>query len=352
MAKRSKLKDIADALGISIATVSRALNNKLDISQETKRKVLKMANELDYKSNSLAINLRNHNINKVVGVVIPVVNHYFFSTVLKGIMARAHLHNYLVLVGESLHKPIKEKQILNDFMDFNINGLLLAPSIGSKFEQNLLPFMHRRIPTVVMDRIYPSYNGNYVLTDDFKGALVAMDHLFDEGYENIAHIGSTDPGTVGLERKKGFLESYKRRQKSVDPKLIIEVEIHDTELGINAGYEAARKLMESKNQPDAIFAVTDDVALGVYKYAKENNINIPNDLGVVGFSNSLTSRYVIPSLSTVEQNGVAMGHLAFEYFYKALHSNGHIFQQVFEPTLLVRESSVRKVEDDGIEKST
>ncbi len=342
MTKRSKLKDIAEALGVSITTVSRALNNKTDINQRTKRRILEMANELDYKPNNLAISLRKNKVANVIGVVIPVVNHYFFATVLKGIMAKAHLHNYLVLVGESLHKNQKEKQILEEFMDYGVSGILLAPCIESNFDENLLPIIHRRIPTVVMDRTYNNYDGNYVLTNDYQGAMIAVEHLKEQGYKRIAHIGSNDTGSVGLERRRGYLDAIKRLNLSFNDDLVIQIDVQDTELGIQAGYTAARKLLSGKDRPDAIFTVTDDVALGVYQFARENNINIPRELGVVGFSNSLSSRYISPSLSTVEQNGVSMGNLSFDFFYQALHSNGHLFQKIFEPKLIVRESSVRE----------
>ncbi len=342
MTKRSKLKDIAEALGISITTVSRAINNKTDINDRTKRRVLAMANELDYKPNNLAISLRKNKISNVVGVVIPMVNHYFFSTVLKGIMAKAHLHNYLVIVGESLHKDLKERVILEEFLDFGVSGIIMAPCMESNFHKNLLPIIHRRIPTVITDRIYDDYEGNYVLTDDYKGAFLAVEHLSEQGYKRIAHIGSTDQGSVGLQRLKGFKDAVTKLKLDFSKDLVIKAELQDSESGIEAGYSAAKKLLSKKNRPDAIFAVTDDVALGVYRYAREAGVKIPDELGVVGFSNSLISKYISPSLTTVEQNGVAMGEMAFDFFIQALHSNGHVFSKVFEPKLLERESSRRK----------
>ncbi len=339
MRKRTKLKDIADALGVSITTVSRALNNKIDINQQTKRKILELAADLDYRPNNLAISLRKNKVNNVVGVVIPEINHYFFATVLKGIMAKAHQNNYLVIVGESQHKNNKEKQVLEEFMEHGVNGILLAPCQGSNFEDNVLPLIHRRIPTVVMDRMYEDYKGNYVLSDDFHGAFIAVNHLIEMGYKRIAHIGSTDSRSVGTQRRRGYLASLKKAGIKEIQDLIELVDLTDTELGVKAGYLAAKKLLSRKNPPDAIFTVTDDVALGVYQYAKEFNISIPKDLGIVGFSNSMFSQHISPGLSTVEQNGVAMGALSFDFFFQALHSNGSVFQKVFESKLIIRESS-------------
>ncbi len=342
MTKRVKLKDIAEALGISITTVSRALNNKSDINQATRRKILEMASEMDYKPNNLAISLRKNKSAQVIGVVLPIINHYFFSTVLKGIMTRAHLHNYMVLVGESLHVLQKEKQILEEFVDYGVSGILIAPCLGSNFEQNLLPIIHRRIPTVVMDRMYENYNGNFVLTNDYKGAFDAVEHLIKNGYTKIAHLSSLDAHSVGAERRKGYLDALKKNEITPNPDYLKQLDLKEEVKSIRAAYFATESLFKLDNPPDAIFTVTDEIALGVYQYAQENNINIPNDLGIVGFSNAMISKYISPQLTTVEQNGILMGETAYDFFHQALHSNGHLFQKTFDSNLIVRESSIPK----------
>lgn len=300
-----------------------------------------MAKEMDYKPNNLAISLRKNKVSNVIGVVIPVVNHYFFSTVLKGIMTKAHAHNYLVIVGESVHNSKKEKEILEEFMDYGISGILLAPCLGSDFSENLLPIIHRRIPVVVMDRLYDNYNGNYVLTEDKSGAYIAVRHLIEMGYQRIAHIGSTDSSSVGLERKNGYLSALRDHGMTIDESYIELVDLMDINEGIQNGYERMASLMSCKVPPDAVFTVTDDVALGVYQYARDHGIKIPDELGVVGFSNSKVSKYLSPSLSTVEQNGEAMGNLAFDYFMQALHTNGMVYQKKFQSDLIVRQSSMK-----------
>lgn len=341
MKEGTKLKDIAKALGVSIATVSRALNNKADISISTKKKVLEKARELNYPLSRQSITFYEERSSQVIGVVIPIVNHYFFSTVLKGIMAKAYLYNYLVLVGESLHDVQYEKQILEEYMDFGVNGILLTPCIDSNFQQNLLPIIHRRIPTVVVDRMYDNYIGNYVLNDDFNGACLATQHLIDQGYQRIAHIGSLDHRSVGSERRRGYRLTLEKHNMNVPKEYVIQVDLKNTDISIANGYEAARKLFSLPTPPDAIFAVTDDAAMGVYKYAKDHHLKIPEDLGIVGFSNSIFSQLATPSLTTVEQNGYAMGELAFDYFLQALQSNGQVYQKTFKSKLIVRESSIK-----------
>ncbi|MEL7122550.1 MAG: substrate-binding domain-containing protein, partial [Bacteroidota bacterium] len=278
----------------------------------------------------------------VIGVVLPLVDHYFFSTILKGIMSQAQQNDYAVIVGETQHNVHKEKIVLDKFINHGIRGLLLIPCVESDFQQNLLPLIHRRIPTVVVDRMYDNYVGNYVLIDDFKGACIAVNHLIEQGYRRIAHIGSLDNRAVGSERRRGYLTTLKEANLPRLNEYMVRVNLTDTRISITNGYEAARRLFALNNPPDAIFSVTDDAALGIYKYAREHNINIPNDLGVVGFSNSIVSQLLSPQLSTIQQDGFVMGELAFKYYQNALQSNGQIFQRTFEPNLIVRGSS-RKI---------
>lgn len=344
MNKRAKLKDIAEALNVSITTVSRALNNKSDINITTKQSILAMAKELNYKPNNLALSLRKSSSLNVVGVIIPHVQHYFFSTLLDGIMNSAHEMNYFVLVGESVHDSDREKKILDDFAEYGVSGVLLAPCKHSDFNKNVLPIVHRRTPVVVMDRMYDNYHGNFVNTDDFYGAFIAVNHLIDAGYKRIAHIASSDSWSIGHERLKGYKAALTKNGTPINENYLSLCHFNNKEEGAEEGYKACHKLFSLKEPPDAIFSVTDDIAIGVYQYAKENNINIPNDLGVVGFSNSEISKYLNPQLSTLEQLGMEMGEMAFDFFLRALKSNGQIFQKSFKPKLLIRGSSQRGLE--------
>ena len=342
MSKRTKLKDIADQLGISITTVYRALNNKSDINEGTKREILELANKLGYRPNSLATSLRRNKMIPLVGVILPIINHYFFSTVLKGIMSKAHLHNSLIIAGESLQDPTKEKKILDQFMAQGVSGIIMAPARNSNFEKSVIPILHKRTPIVIIDRMYDHYKGNYVLTDDYGGWYKATQHLLDNGYKKIAHIGSTDDKSIGTERRKGYVAALNNAGLIPNKKYIILNDIDNPDTAIEKGYEATAELFKLKNPPDAIFAVTDDIAVGVIEYAKENNISIPKELGIVGFSNSKMSNFIRPRLTTVEQNGFAMGQLAFDYFNKASSSYGEVFQKTFDLNLIIRESSLGK----------
>jgi len=340
--RRTKLRDIAEALNVSVTTVSRALNNKSDINVNTKNAILEMAQKLNYKPNNLAVSLRKSDTLKVVGVIVPLVNHAFFSSILQGIMSKAKEYNYFVLVGESNHESEREKKILEEFSDFGVSGLLLAPAKHSDFSQNVLSIIHTRTPVVVMDRMYDNYHGNYVNNNDYKGAYEAVSHLIRQGYKKIAHIGSSDSWSIGHERKKGYITALKDHGIGIDENYLIICDFNNKEEGAEEGYRASHRLFSLKNPPDAIFSVTDDIATGIYLYAQEKNINIPESLGIVGFSNSDVSQFLHPPLTTLEQNPEKMGAMSFDYFYRALHSNGQVYQTSLEPRLLIRGSSTRR----------
>ncbi len=339
MAQSTKLKDIANSLNLSIATISRALNNKVDISLKTKRLVLEEAKRLNYKPNRFTNSPKQQNETNVIGVVLPIVNHFFFSSVLDGIMEKAHLYNHLVLVGESIQIASKEKKIIEDFIDYGISGLLIAPAQESQFETNLAPVIHRRIPTIVIDRIYENYQGNFVVSDDYNGAYQAVKHLIKNGYKRIAHIGSNDKHSIGIDRRNGYRHALRDNNHPFNPEYEKRIYVNTAEISIENGYQACKQLFNLAHPPDAIFAVIDDVALGIYRFAKEANLKIGKDLGVVGFSDSNFSKYIDPKLTSVKQNGKEMGSKSFDFYYSAMKTNGQLFQKVYESTLEVRESS-------------
>lgn len=343
MSQSTKLKDIANSLNLSIATISRALNNKSDISIKTKRLVLEEAKRLNYKPNRFTNSPKQNKETNVIGVILPIVNHFFFSSVLDGIMEKAHLYNHLVLVGESLQSASKEKKIIEDFIDYGISGLLIAPAQDSQFETNLGPVIHRRIPTIVIDRTYENFQGNYVVSDDYNGAYKAVSHLINNGYQRIAHIGSDDKHSIGIDRRNGYRDALLKHKLTLNKDYEKRIQVNTTEVAIENGYQACRNFFSLRKPPDAIFAVIDDVALGIYRFAKEMNLKIGKDLGVVGFSDSNFSKYVEPKLTTVKQNGKEMGSKSFEFYYAAMKTNGQLFQKTYDSTLIVRESSSRPV---------
>jgi len=249
-------------------------------------------------------------------------------------MSEAHKNNYLVLVAESSQETSKEKEILDEFISYGVDGVLLAPSRESSYEQNLLPLIQQRIPIVLMDRTYEEYGGHFVQSDDYNGAYAAVNLLIKNGYKSIAHIRGTDTWSIGTERYRGYADALNNNGMPLNQNHIISCLAANKE----EGFQAAIQLFSLPNPPDAVFTVTDDVAAGVIEYCHQRNLIIPDQIGVVGFSNSELSALLSPRLTTVEQKGQEIGKVAFEFFLHSLANKAKVFQKTFESRLIIRES--------------
>ncbi len=336
MKRRATLRDIANALNISVTTVSRALNDKDDISPKTKKAVLDVAEMLDYKPNAIAVSLRKNVANKIIGVILPSVDHYFFGTILKGIMTSAHLGEYMVMIGESNQDANKEKNILDQFADHLVSGVIFSPSRQPNSVNNITLLRKREIPFILIDRKFENYTGSYVQHDNYSGAYAAVSHLIAQGYKNIAHIRGDENCNISSERFRGYIAALSDHQFPIDNHLIKSC--------LNATKQDGIRMTEilfsgNYTKPDAIFTVTDEVASGVYEYAQRANLSIPHDLAVVGYSNSLLSDNLNPKLSTIEQNGHEMGRTAFNFLIEQIKNKGSIFQKTFSTKLVIRKSS-------------
>jgi len=339
--KQLRLKDIAAALELSVSTVSRALNDKSDINQATKTLVMDYVKKHGYTPNPVALSLKKQSAKQVIGIIVPKINHYFFSNTVAGIMSKANLDHKLILTGESSHDINVEKKVIDSFISYGVSGLIIAPAKTSDFSQNLLPVIHRRIPVVIMDRSYDNYNGNFVIADDFSGAYMAVSHLIENGYQRIAHIASTDKWSVGNERLRGYKQALIDNDISINDQLIHFINPTNIDQDIESSIKVCLKFFSEKEKPDAIFTATDNLALGVYKFADKYDIKIPDQLGIVGYSNSKISEFLSPKLTTVNQNGFAMGEKAYEILHNITKQEGRVYQKVFDTELIVRESSMR-----------
>lgn len=337
MYNKMTMKEIADRLNISITTVSRALNNKSDVGNETRKAVMDLAQELDYTPNKMAASLRKRRSN-VIGLVLPRVEHYFFSTILKGIVSSAQKDNFAVILSESSHIPQKESELIGHLIGMNVSGIILAPC-RNEINNSYLKIMEKNnIPLVLIDRTPKNYQGHFVKLNDFHGAEIAVKHLLQQGYKKVAHIRGHEYSSIAEDRYQGYCHALKLNNIEYDPALVKVCEFVNKE----EGYYFTKELLLSDDKPDAIFTVSDEVAIGVYKALKELGLNIPVDVGVMGFSNSMLSNYICPRLSTIDQPGIRMGETAYEFLRSALEDDNKVRQKVFEAKLLIRESSVRK----------
>lgn len=334
--RKITLKDIARELGISISTASRALNGYEGISDETIKLVKEFAEKHHYVPNALAVNLRKNRTSNI-GIIVPQIVHHFFSTVISGAIDTAKKHGYNILISQS-DDLLKDEIIACRIMTgSSVDGLLISVSNETIEGEHIREFLDEGKPVVQFDKITDHLETPKVIVDDFQGAYSAVSHLIDQGYKKIATLRGRLDVKNSIERNNGYEQALRDHQLQVNTDWTIPCR----NISEEEGFEFSRKLMESKNPPDAIFCITDLVALGVIKYLKSAGFKIPEQVGVIGFSNWKLAEIVSPSLSSVDQHGYQMGVTATELLINLLkvHSLGENETIEMKTLLVIRESS-------------
>ncbi len=328
------IKDIARELGISPSTVSRALKDHPDISQETKRLVNELATKYNYKPNIIALSLRSQRSN-VIGVVIPELVHFFFSSVISGIEEVANKHGYSVMISQSGEDFNREVAACDVFLNSIIDGLIVSVSKETNDYSHFKRFEDEGIPIVFFDRIIEEIHSDRVIIDDFDGAYQATEHLIIQGRRKIVHFSGPQNRLIGQNRLNGYLKAMRDNGVVIDEKLIIHCDTFQSAL------VETQKLIDSGVKFDSIFTVNDFTAAGVIKILTRNGIKIPQDVSVVGFGDDQTSMMVEPTLTTVSQPGYEMGKKAMEQLIRRITQTRQEppATEILKTQLIVRESS-------------
>jgi LacI family transcriptional regulator len=337
-----RLKDLAEELGLSIPSVSRALNNKPDISEETKKKVFDLAEKLQYQRNQFAINFKNQQ-SFIIGVIIPQIVHHFFSNVISGIINEAEKFGYNVMLFQSNESFDSELKGVKTFQKSMIDGLIISLSDNTQEVEHLKYLQEHDVPVILIDRITNEIDAAKIICDDFKGAYNATEHLINLGKNKIAHItGSLTPHTT-KERLRGYEAALKNHHLLFHDKYIKQCNLESRE----EGYKATLTLLTGKEIPDAIFCATDINAVGAIEAIKEKGLKIPEDIAVIGFSDWEMASVVEPPLSSVSQPDYEMGKKAVELIIEEIQltrENKPINYKtlVMETSLVIRESTIGK----------
>ena len=342
MKQKITLKKIAKEFDVSISTVSKALKDSHEISEDVKERIKAFANFYNYKPNSLAVNLRNQKT-KTVGVIIPQIVHHFFTKVISGIEHIANENGYNVMI--CLSNESYEKEVLNmDMLESGIvDGIIVSVAKETEEKEDYRHFkelINNGLPLVLFDREIPEINCNKVIVDDFGGGLLATKHLMNIGCKRIAIITTPDHVMVGKTRMEGYIRALNENNFPIQEELVIKV---------NEKYDITKqiqKLFDQGNLPDGIFAVNEIYAATVIKIAKKRNLKIPDDIAIMGFTDGLISEYTSPSLSAVDQHGYAMGEKAMELLLNEInfqHSDYQYKTTIIKTDLKLRESTKKQI---------
>ncbi|WP_456422302.1 LacI family DNA-binding transcriptional regulator [Lutibacter sp.] len=338
MKPRITLKKIAKEFGVSISTVSKALKDSHEISEETREKIKAFADYYNYKPNSLALQLRNQKTS-VIGVIIPEIVHHFFSTVINGIEQYANEKGYNVMVCLSNESYKKEVSNFTVLTNGSVDGLIV--SIARETQENKVykhfdAIISDDFPLVLFDRIIDELKCDKVIIDDIGGAHKATNHLIEIGAKRIALITTQDYITVGSLRKQGYLKALKTSGITIEENLIYKID--DTQ----DLYKQIEKVIQVKNPPDAILAVNEIYAAIALKIAKEKGLSIPKDIAIIGFTSGLISEFTDPPLTSVVQHGDLMGKQAAELLINRIENTAPSEYQkvVISSNLKIRKSTL------------
>lgn len=330
------IKDIARELKISASTVSRALKNHPDISDETKKAVNELAARLNYQPNAVALSLKQRR-SSTIGVIIPEIVHYFFSSVISGIEDVAYDAGFNVIICQSNERYDREVANARTLLANRVDGILVSVSKETKDFSHFHNLKDHNVPLVFYDRVVPGFQADQIIIDDFDAAYRATKHLIEGRYKKIFHFAAPQNLLIGQQRKDGYLKALNEAGIEVDSSRIIEAD----------NFEKARiavmNILESKAPIDGIFAVNDLTAIGAMQTLQKRGVKIPDEVAVVGFSDGRLSGITDPTLTSVDQHGYEMGSMATELLLKRISSENKDYPfetKVLSANLIVRGSSV------------
>lgn len=336
------LKQIAETLGISITTVSKALKGYPDVSPKTRKAVLELAQSLSYTPNSFAVNLRTKE-SRTIGLIIPEVVHHFFSSVINGIIDEAEKNGYLVIILQSNESLELEKKQVELLMQKRVDGIIMSLSNESNDDEHIRDILRKEVPFVMFDKISKLIPCSKVIINDQKAAYNAVNHLIQKGCRKIAHIrGPVNPQNA-IDRFLGYKKALEQNGIPFDSKLVYTCKNVTFEEGLAFG----KQIEIEHPDVDGIFVITDLVAVGVLAHFNEVGIKVPEQVKVIGFSNWFMSQVITPKLSTVDQPSFEMGVQSFKLLLEEINTKKELHP--FQPRTIELETSV--IERDSTSKN-
>ncbi len=330
--------DIAQELGVSNSTVSRALHGHPDISPNTRKAILEKAQELDYQPNQLAHSLVK-NRTETVGILVPEFMTQFFPNIIVGaqkVLTQAGYHLIIMQSDESYETEVSNTKAL---LANRVDGLLVSMSHETNNYDHFRVFEKRDIPVVYFNRVSDELGKYKVVVNDYQGAFAAVEHMIQKGYRRIAHLGGPTNLLISQERLRGYRDALRQNGLEVIPELIIHGDLRAQKARIYAGY-----LLDLPEPPDAIFAVNDPSAIEIIMLARAKGLRIPEDLGVVGFSDDSIAAHIGTGLTTVKQPTTQIGEAAARMILRLMEGEEEMARPetvVLDAQLIVRGSSAR-----------
>ena len=335
--RRTSLKDLAERLGVSIATVSRALRNSHEVGDEMKERVQKLAKELNYRPNPFAQSLRKE-APRIIGVVVPNLVTHYYAAVLDGIEEYATAQGYSVISANSHEDFEREAKALDNFVSLHVEGIIACLTQTTENYQPFLDIERIGIPLVFFARTFLPELFSSVTANGDEAAQAATQHLIDTGSRRIAFIGGPNHLDMVRRRKHGYLEALRENRLPIDRTLVVCGRID---------YETAReetfKLLQREDRPDAILAFNDIITYAAFDAIKSLGLSIPQDVSIIGFTDGDTSAFVTPKLTVIMDKAHQQGQKACELLLNHIRGDRAIRRVVIPMILKIRESSDKQL---------
>ena len=329
------MKDIARELGVSVATVSRALKDSSRISQSQRERIKQYAQEHHFTPNYVAETLRHSRVRpqKIIGVIIPQFAHFYFASVLSGIEEEASARGYTIMVAQSDEKYDREVRICKSFYEHKVCGIIVSQAKDTQHYEHFQQLLDMGVPLVFYDRICTGVNASRVVVDDYMGTFNAVTHLINTGCRRIAFYGSPMTLEISKNRYNGYRDAL--LHQGLQPREDW-IRVCDNRADAEAITPA---ILQQEEIPDAFFAVNDDTAIGILYTAKRMGYRVPDDISICGFTNGYRAIACDPMLTTVEQRGVTVGEEAANILISQVEGTlpaNHVEKRVVRTRLIIR----------------
>ena len=334
--RRTSLKDLAKELGVSIATVSRALRSSPEIGAEMQEKVKALAKKLNYRPNPFAQSLRKE-APRVIGVVVPNLVTHYYAAVLAGIEDEARKSGYSVISANTHEDSETEVRAIDNFISLHVEGIIACLSQNTTDYTHFEEISDMGIPMVFFGRTCLQDKFSCVMANGDVAAQEATQHLIDTGSRRIAFVGGPNHPDMVRRRKHGYLEALRENRIPIDRELVVCEKIdYDWAL------EATIRLLEKENRPDAILAFNDIITFAAFTAIKQKGLRIPDDVALIGFTDDVHAKYVTPRMSAIEDQSYEMGKVSCQLLLKNINGDSKIYKKIVPQKLVIRDTSAKK----------
>ena len=332
---RVSLKDLAQQLGVSIATVSRALRNSPEIGHEMQQRVKELAQKLNYRPNPFAQSLRKE-APRVIGVVVPNLVTHYYAAVLDGIETEARKAGYSVISANSHELQADEARAIDNFNSMHVEGIIACLAQETKDYSHFEEVSKMGIPLVFFGRTCMSDQFSTVTANGDEAAQEATQHLIDTGSKRIAFIGGPNHLDMVQRRKHGYLEALRENRLPIDRSLVLCGKI-DYEVALNT----TLTLLQRDDRPDAILAFNDIITFAAFTAIKQLGLRIPQDVALIGFTDDEHAGYVTPRLSAIVDQSMVMGQQACKLLLRHIEGDSKVYKKIVPQKLVIRETSAK-----------